>query len=105
MRKIITFVTILLMFLIPFTGCGETVSVQSRANIIRARHGVPDLLDYEAFLELLESNGFSYEEVGETTAADSWLTVGSRRISIDDEWGLLFLNIIQLEQCGGILPI
>lgn len=80
MKKIIQMGTTLCLLLVALAGLSGCAS-QS--------HGVTEDFNYAvyaAFLELLEKNGFSYEEAGITSASDSLLSVSTRHIRIGSEY-------------------
>jgi len=72
-KKIIALLFAVLLFGLIFVACSGDNQPERFHNA----------LHYTAFLELLETNGFSFEESG--TDAASWLSVNARHIRIEDE--------------------
>ena len=70
MKILILYVSIVIIF---FNGC------------TRKPIEIPNALNIKVFLELLESNGFTYDKAGETSVADSFLSVSTKHFRIDDE--------------------
>jgi hypothetical protein len=70
MKTSILFLCIAIIF---FSGCTKKpIKIDNALNNI-------------LFLELLESNGFIYEKINETSVNDSFLSVSTKHIRIDDE--------------------